>query len=134
MDIIRYQETSHVDNDCWAVALSRALKMSYDDIYNLMAPFLEDDKTLHTHFIKGLLTRNKWKLWTAKSKLKNLVPKLSTTFDEMFLFLTYDHATIQHVIYVKDLTIYSYNESDESYKAMLNSYVYLVYTPPIKGE
>ena len=120
MDVIkRYQEISKHENDCWALALSRAFKKDYDEIYNLMKPFVNENGTLYTHFIYGILQKNGWQCFRTKSKLKNIV--LHKDYDEMLIKIK------NHVLYVNNGTIYSYNSSDENYETMLNSLTERVY-------
>ncbi len=106
---IERMETSN-QNDCWAIALSKALDEDYDKVYRRFKHF-HSGNGVEADIIEGYLRHKGYFIVTTKMELMNAI----RVYDNKtgIIFAMEDQEGGRHIVYIKENIIYEGTELDD---------------------
>jgi len=96
---------NHNDGDCWCDALALATGKTYDEVFEMMRPFRNDDGTLIGLFLFGLLFKHGYKQFDNENKqftVRNLLSLVNHHECYAVVFVDDGH----HAFYLHDGVIH----------------------------
>ncbi len=90
-------------NDCWAIALSKALDVDYKEIRKQFKHMIDTDNSVESGIIKGYLKQKGYTVIPSTNSLKNALRLFNLTNGILFAIENEDE---KHIVYIKGNKIY----------------------------
>jgi hypothetical protein len=130
MKKIKWQDVkSQHDNDCWAIAISKAVGKTYKEIYNLFKPFIDKEGFLNNNHTIAYLEDNGFTKVSLNNQTVKEVLQKNDSVNNHLVFRYTNADESGHIFYVHKDTIFDNEDIEYRGHTYDREVDYIMYKP-----